>query len=294
MVTFFFYVEASVRVMSTNQTLISQTSAFGPRIGEYGLLAHVYEPLEDATGCQIVQGPDTRWIALVHRGGCSFQDKVQSMQNSGAIAVIVGDEYSLEWITMSSEDDTSDIKIPSIFLTRTEYSQLLHAQQLQMRNSRRLLVLLEDEDKIPWSSTTLDCTSLIILIICPVLLFILASILLRLRKQYISSLCQYEHQQQHLQKHATLNEIDLEICLPRHCNTISTATTPATTMDDDKDETECPICLDYFDQGSEYRVLPCRHAFHTVCIDPWLTGYKSSCPVCSQDFTTNINRIPLD
>lgn len=41
------------------------------------------------------------WVALVRRGGCSFITKVRNMQESGAIAVAVGDpEHQSGWITM--------------------------------------------------------------------------------------------------------------------------------------------------------------------------------------------------
>jgi E3 ubiquitin-protein ligase RNF13 len=72
-------------------------------VGAYGVLAHVYEPLDDARGCHLVRTHDTQWIALLRRGGCSFAQKVYTMQQSGAIAVIVGDRDTTEWITMSSE-----------------------------------------------------------------------------------------------------------------------------------------------------------------------------------------------
>ncbi|KAI8341491.1 hypothetical protein BC941DRAFT_417031 [Chlamydoabsidia padenii] len=262
-------VEASVRVMSTNRTLLSQTSNFGPRIGAYGILGHVYEPLDDATGCQLVQTYDAQWIALVKRGGCSFLHKVQSMQQSGAIAVIVGDENSTEWITMSSEDDTSGVNIPSVFLSQNEYHQLIYAQQQR----QPLLVLLEDADIMSRSNTAMDYFYIMIPL-CPALLLILYWVFIQQRKQYKASLyLYYEQQRSSSTQHHTLNEIDLELCLPKQ---------HTSDAKDKTDSVECAICLNSFDEGSEYRRLVCRHIFHTTCIDPWLTNYKSSCPMCSQ------------
>jgi hypothetical protein len=41
----------------------------------------------------------------------------------------------------------------------------------------------------------------------------------------------------------------------------------------------CSICLAEYEQDQQLRILPCKHEFHTTCIDPWL-GNKPSCPLC--------------
>ncbi|KAG8380844.1 hypothetical protein BUALT_Bualt06G0058700 [Buddleja alternifolia] len=45
-------------------------------------------------------------------------------------------------------------------------------------------------------------------------------------------------------------------------------------------EAECCICLGIFGDGDKVKVLPpCRHCFHSECVDKWLTTH-SSCPLC--------------
>ncbi|GAC72535.1 predicted E3 ubiquitin ligase [Moesziomyces antarcticus T-34] len=90
--------------------------------------------------------PPHNWIALVQRGGgCGFADKVRVAQELGAIAVVVGDAPSPSWhggrsgdpneegdpglsgkrlITMFAPGDTSDVHIPSTFVTRPSYLDL--------------------------------------------------------------------------------------------------------------------------------------------------------------------------
>ncbi|SPO21637.1 uncharacterized protein UTRI_01121_B [Ustilago trichophora] len=89
--------------------------------------------------------PPHNWIALVERGGgCGFADKVRVAQELGAVAVVVGDAPSPNWhggsgdpneegdpglsgkrlITMFAPGDTSDVHIPSTFVTRPSYLDL--------------------------------------------------------------------------------------------------------------------------------------------------------------------------
>jgi len=48
-------------------------------------------------------------------------------------------------------------------------------------------------------------------------------------------------------------------------------------------DTECSICIETVDV-SEGVALPCRHAFHRVCIETW-SAVNSTCPLCRARFT---------
>ncbi|PWN25774.1 hypothetical protein BDZ90DRAFT_62584 [Jaminaea rosea] len=92
--------------------------------------------------------PPKDWIALVSRGECPFSSKVRLAQSLGAVAVVVGDTApkrsparpSPPWgwepptiddddefprlITMFAEGDTSDIRVPSTFVTWRSFEDL--------------------------------------------------------------------------------------------------------------------------------------------------------------------------
>ncbi|CAO2822088.1 unnamed protein product [Amaranthus hypochondriacus] len=45
-------------------------------------------------------------------------------------------------------------------------------------------------------------------------------------------------------------------------------------------DSECPVCLSVYIDGEELRQLNyCKHLFHRICIDKWLSTH-CNCPVC--------------
>ncbi|KAK0624625.1 hypothetical protein B0T17DRAFT_590498 [Bombardia bombarda] len=48
----------------------------------------------------------------------------------------------------------------------------------------------------------------------------------------------------------------------------------------------CAICIDQLEDDDDVRGLSCGHAFHAVCLDPWLTSRRACCPLCKADYYT--------
>ncbi|RKP39597.1 hypothetical protein BJ085DRAFT_5873, partial [Dimargaris cristalligena] len=52
------------------------------------------------------------------------------------------------------------------------------------------------------------------------------------------------------------------------------------TIQQEKGYPSCTICLDRFRSGHYVRQLPCKHVFHTTCVDKWLITKSAVCPLC--------------
>lgn len=65
----------------------------------------------------------------------------------------------------------------------------------------------------------------------------------------------------------------------------------------------CAICIDTLEEDDEVRGLTCGHAFHSSCVDVWLTTRRAICPLCKRDYwvrktpapgTEPVNALPED
>lgn len=118
-----------------------------------------------------MDAPCEDWVALLRRGGCSFATKVRNMQQSGAVAVAIGDPDTSGWVTMYAPGacviktkknkiglilrrcfgyigDTSDIFIPSMFLAQQEYQALHNLATLS--DTPLMVLLLQMDDWMAW------------------------------------------------------------------------------------------------------------------------------------------------
>ncbi|GAA5840894.1 hypothetical protein JCM11251_007632 [Rhodosporidiobolus azoricus] len=148
--------ESTVFVERTNALYPSRPSSFGPHLVSSPLRGFLFPitslvPSSDSYACSsspsLSPSPATNtlptrhgnvpedWIALVQRGKCPFSDKVRVAQEWGAKGVVFGDMEESEGgigggkglLTPWSPDDTEDILIPSLFVSRISYLSLLRA-----------------------------------------------------------------------------------------------------------------------------------------------------------------------
>ncbi|XP_063993282.1 E3 ubiquitin-protein ligase RNF167-like isoform X2 [Diachasmimorpha longicaudata] len=239
---------------------------FGPLISSDGIKG-VIVYADPPTACSVIAPPpkntsyNGNWIALIARYNCSFEIKVRMAQEAGYDAAIIHNVNSNEIAPMSAKDPIGII-IPSVFVSEIT-GLIIKANYLY---NRRYFVLINDD--VPFNiNTHLLLPFAIVVGIC----FLVMVIFMVVR-------CIKDRRRQH--RHRLPNSSLKKI--PTHKYTKG-----------DPYET-CAICLDDYIEGEKLRVLPCAHAYHTKCIDPWLTKNKRVCPVCKRKVFAADERVLTD
>ncbi|XP_058733814.1 uncharacterized RING finger protein YBR062C-like [Vicia villosa] len=61
------------------------------------------------------------------------------------------------------------------------------------------------------------------------------------------------------------------------------------TFKGDDGTANCPICMEEFKKGELIQPFGlCAHEFHSSCLNSWLHGGKTTCPICRQDLLSNV------
>ncbi|GLJ38740.1 hypothetical protein SUGI_0789830 [Cryptomeria japonica] len=197
-------------------------------------------------------------FALIERGKCSFESKIRNAQGAGFKAAIVyNNEDSNALVAMGG--DSRGITIYAIFVSKA-------AGQVLLRYAG-------DPNMECWIIPSLN-TSWAVMIISFASLVSMATLLaicVFIRKYWLL------HGRRVNPHHPRLHGMSR-----RQVKALPSLIFTSVTDDNCTSET-CAVCLEDYNSGEKLRVLPCRHKFHALCIDSWLTRWRTFCPVCKRD-----------
>ncbi|XP_070802304.1 E3 ubiquitin-protein ligase RNF13 isoform X3 [Pituophis catenifer annectens] len=191
------------------------------------------------------------FIVLIRRLDCNFDIKVLNAQRAGFKAAIVHNVDSDDLISMGSQDIEilKKIDIPSVFIGETSAKSL--KEEFTFEKGGHIVL-------IPEFSLPLEYYLIPFLIIVGICLILIVIFMIT---KFV--------QDRHRARRNRLQKDQLKK-LPVH----------KFKKGDEYDV--CAICLDEYEDGDKLRILPCSHAYHCKCVDPWLTKTKKTCPVCKQ------------
>ncbi|XP_028653998.2 E3 ubiquitin-protein ligase RNF13 [Erpetoichthys calabaricus] len=253
------YVGAFIYAYSNNNntTMIFDDlpAMFGNQLPKDGLKGYLVDA-KPLNACAQLQPPPTsndtsKFIVLIQRNECNFDIKVLHAQQAGYSAAIVYNTGSDKLLTMgfSDEDIVKQIEIPSVFIgaTAAEYLQLYF-----LYDKAAHIVLLPDY-AFPLGFYLIPFTGVVAIVI-----IVMLSVMIVRCIQYRRRLRRNRLTKDQLKK------------IPVH----------KFKKGDIYDV--CAICLEEYEEADKLRILPCSHAYHCKCVDPWLTQTKKTCPVCKQ------------
>lgn len=245
-----------------------------------------YSTPEDHSGCvpglQLTNNkvPEAPVIALLSRGGCVFEKKVEHAVAAGAAGLIIynnQDQEELGSIAVSS------CAIPVVFTHQWKGRELM---QLVEKEMTAFITLEEGSrcEKIAGNTSIFSCSRVkdfpgkdmaeegemmhswaVIIISASFLVLLVLSLGMVLAYYFtrFQSLQTQDDQERRACKIAlkALNHVKVMM------------------IKEVEEEKECMVCLEMMKKGEEIRHLPCDHKFHQHCIDTWLLN-KRKCPLC--------------
>jgi E3 ubiquitin-protein ligase RNF13 len=267
------------------------TGSFGPPPDTYNVTGSIIQAIpadycpSGTDGSQINANGN---LVLILRGNCTFVDKALLAQKWGAIGVVVGDnEYSNpSYIEMGSDSNGPMVYIPSVFMARSDYLNLVNSMNV---NYSLLAVLDSEGEEVYQYPAWVDMTWW--------LLPIVGIFTLTIGIYYIRRRCY--RRRQRIQRRDIASQLPVISYTPvpgdetsAH-NSSSSVSSPTSDREAKGSPVgqnsqrkihndSCAICLEDFAEGTEVKVLPCQHGFHSSCIDPWLNEKSDLCPICKK------------
>lgn len=245
-------------------------ATFGSDIPESGIKVRAVRafPID---GCSEMVGPPenvtsmgtpgvpARFAVIIARYNCSFEDKVRNAQKAGYVAVIVHNVGSNDLERMSA-NHAEDIIIPSVFIGESNGMYIIESFLYPLPYD---LIITDD---IPFNiNNNLIIPFAIVVGLC----FIIMVCFMVIR-------CIRERRR--MLRHRLPNSVLRKIPIVKFAKGMQYDT--------------CAICLDDYVDNERLRVLPCHHAYHVKCIDPWLTKNRRVCPICKRKVFARGERRP--
>ncbi|KAM5316453.1 LOW QUALITY PROTEIN: E3 ubiquitin-protein ligase RNF149 [Glossophaga mutica] len=261
--------------MNRTKRSLSESGRFGdssPKVGALGLVGVPRTVDSDSEGCApdthfVVPRPSGRgaasWVALVPHGGCTLKDKVLVAARRNASAVVIYNEERHGNLTAPmSHAGTGNIVV--IMVSYPKGKEILDLVQKEVQVKMTIGVGTRHvQECISGQSVMFVAIAFITMMIISLVWLIFYYIQ---RFLYIGS--QFGNQSHRKETKKVIGQLPLYTIKHEEKGI-------------DVDAENCAVCIENFVKDI-IRILPCKHIFHRMCIDPWLLDHRT-CPMCKLD-----------
>ncbi|XP_028668499.1 E3 ubiquitin-protein ligase RNF130 isoform X1 [Erpetoichthys calabaricus] len=220
----------------------------------------------DRLGC----GPQTRfivppnikhWIALLQRGNCTFKEKILRAAMFNASAVVIYNNISKEEAVIMAHTGTGDTV--AVMITESKGKEILSYVE------KNLTVIMSIVVGTRGTPKNFNRGSLVFVSISFIVLMIISSAWLIF---YFIQKIRYANARDR-------NQRRLGDAAKKAIGKLNTRTVKKGDKETDPDFNHCAVCIEGYKMNDVVRILPCKHVFHKVCVDPWLNEH-CTCPMC--------------
>ncbi|MBN3276318.1 GOLI ligase, partial [Polyodon spathula] len=232
----------------------------------------------DRLGCdrqtRFLVPPNTKhWVALLHRGNCTFKEKIMRAAAFNASAVVIYNNMSKEETITMAHTGTGDIVV--VMITESKGKELLSYIENHLTVMVSIMVGTRSMMK------NINRGSLVFVSISFIVLMIISSAWLIF---YFIQKIRYSNARDRSQRR-------LGDAAKKAISKLSTRTVKKGDKETDPDFNHCAVCIEGYKLNDVVRILPCKHIFHKMCVDPWLNEH-CTCPMCKLNILKALGIMP--
>ncbi|KAL2077276.1 hypothetical protein ACEWY4_026780 [Coilia grayii] len=231
----------------------------------------------DLQGCAstrfVVPPRTSHWVALLQRGKCTFKEKILKAAAFNATAVLIYNNSSKEDTVTMAHEGTGDTV--AVMITESYGKELLALLE------RNLTVLVSVSVGSRGPPKNINRGSLVFVSISFIVLMIISSAwLIFYFIQKIRDTNARDRSQRRLGDAAK-----------KAIGKLTTRTVKRGDKETDPDFNHCAVCIEGYQLNDVVRILPCKHVFHKICVDPWLNEH-CTCPMCKLNILKALGIMP--
>uniref|UniRef100_UPI0037E89134 E3 ubiquitin-protein ligase RNF130 n=1 Tax=Semicossyphus pulcher TaxID=241346 RepID=UPI0037E89134 len=254
----------TVHMMSSDEGTYGQNS---PKVDTRGIVIAPapHHGVVDRQGCDpntrfLVPPRSVHWVALLQRGNCTFKEKILKAAAYNATAVLIYNNSTNKTVKMGHEGTGDTV---AVMITEA------YGKEILAHLERNLTVLVSVVVGDRGSSKNINRGSLVFVSISFIVLLIISSAWLIF---YFIQKIRYTSARDRSQRR-------LGDAAKKAIGKLTTRTVKKGDKETDPDFNHCAVCIEAYQLNDVVRILPCKHVFHKVCVDPWLNEH-CTCPMC--------------